>query len=345
MPEITSVETIRAKLREFEGRVDGAIAAANALNRIKTDAAKLLNDIQETEKKCVKNESKTKQSLEKCEVVRAELGQLQNEWKTLKQQVDSAQSESRRIGDTLLSSFDVAIQSLDKKVTDAEKRLKTANETSLTKQADLLGRLAENTQTQADAAEKSQYFVAETEAKFYGLIATLEDDLQSEVQDKFATAEKRMAAEMQRIEQHLQQVQKTLHDSVESKAQNYQRLLREEMAVFKAEMQRNLIAQEQSIDRRLTDFLNKQNAMVQNLSQQIDSFNRATQAQSADLKITNTSLAELRLSSAKVEAKLAPQEGAVTALRETSQDTAKRLEKTLDKLKKISFIGKDFTGI
>ena len=85
--------------------------------------------------------------------------------------------------------------------------------------------------------------------------------------------------------------------------------------------------------------------MVQNLSQQIDSFNRATQTQSADLKITNTSLAELRLSSAKVEAKLAPQEGAVTALRETSQDTAKRLEKTLDKLKKISFIGKDFTGI
>lgn len=367
MPEITSAETIRAKLREFESRVDGAITAANVLNRIKTDAAKLLNDIQGTENKSVKNEAKIQASLEKTEGARSQLTQLQNDWKTLKQQVDLAQSESRKIGDTLLSSLDLAIQSLDKKVIDAEERLKTTNETSLAKQADLLGRLAANTQTNADVAEKSRSFVAETEAKLHGLLATLQDELQAEVQDKFATAEKRLASETQRIEQHLQQVQKTLHDSVESKAQNYQRLLREEMGVFKAEMQRNLAAQEQSIDRRLTDFLNKQNAMVQNLSQQIDSFNRASQAQSANLHRADAKIvelaaafgvqketaarellactgnvAELRTLLMKTQAQLGSQEWAMTAVKKTSQDTAIRLDETLDKLRKSIITGRIF---
>jgi hypothetical protein len=46
MPEITSVETIRAKLDEFEDRMDGAITAAKTLARIKTDAERLLTDVQ-----------------------------------------------------------------------------------------------------------------------------------------------------------------------------------------------------------------------------------------------------------------------------------------------------------
>ena len=40
MSEITSVQTIRAKLNEFEERVTGAIDAANTLARIRTDAEK-----------------------------------------------------------------------------------------------------------------------------------------------------------------------------------------------------------------------------------------------------------------------------------------------------------------
>ena len=56
-------------------------------------------------------------------------------------------------------------------------------------------------------------------------------------------------------------------------------------------------------------------------------------------------VAELRLLLTRVEAKMDPQDGAITALRQTSQDTAKRFDQTLDKLKKTSIIGRNFIGI
>lgn len=350
MPEITSVETIRAKLREFEQRVDGAIAAANALARIRADAEKLVVHIEGIEKKSEKTDTKLQKSLEKTESVRLQLNQLHSEWETLKQQLETAQGESRTIGKTLLVQLDSAIQSLAREVADAEEGLKTANKISLAEQADLLRQLAESTQANADAADKAQSFVADTGIRLDGLLATLRDDLQAEVHDRFAKSEKLFESEAQRIEANLEQVQGTLRKAIETKAENYQRLLREEMSVFKVDIQRNLAHQEQAIDRRLTDFLNKQNVMVQNLSQQIDSFNRVSQAQSADLGITNTKIhqltamlsvqketagrellairggvAELRSLLTKVEAKLGPQDGAITALSQTSQDTAKRL--------------------
>ena len=80
MPEIASVERIREKLREFEERVDSAVAAAKTLARIKGDAEKLLTNIEGVS-------TKSEQSLQKAEGVRLQLQQLQNEWDTLKQQV------------------------------------------------------------------------------------------------------------------------------------------------------------------------------------------------------------------------------------------------------------------
>lgn len=367
MPEITSVQTIRAKLNEFEERVEGAIDAANTLARIKTDAEKLIAHIQGIEKKSEKTETKIEKSLEKAEGVRFQLQQVQRDWETLKQVVNNAQGESRKIGDLLLSKLDAAIQSLGKKVADAEERLKAANKTSLVERADLLKRLDASTQANAEIAVKAQSFVTDTADRLGGLLTTLRDDLQAEVQGKFVKAEKLLESEAQRVEKHLEQVQETLRKVVESKAENHQRLLREEMSAFKAEMQRNLEHHEQAIDRRLTDFLNKQNAMVQNLSQQIDSFNRVSQAQSTDLwdasskindlvaaidtqkeaggKVVATltgGMTELRTLLTKVDAKLGSQDGSIAALEQVSQDTATRLNQTLDKLKQLPLFGGKF---
>jgi len=367
MPEITSVKNIQAKLREFEQRMDGAIAAADALAHIRKDAEKLVVHIQGIEKKSEKTDTKLEKSIEKAEGVRLQLNQFQHDWEKLKQQLETAEGESRKIGQMLLDQLDSAIQSLGRKLTDAEERLKAVNKISLAEQADLLRKLAASTQANAEAAEKAQSFVADTGEQLDGLLATLRDDLQAEAQDRFAKSEKLFESEVQRIEAKLGQVQETLRKAVESKAESYQRLLREEMSAFKADIQRDLAQQEQAIDRRLTDFLNKQNAMVQNLSQQIDSFNRASQAQSADLATTNTKItelaaafgtqkeaggremlaltggvAELRLLLTTVETKLGLQDGAIAALSQTSQETAKRLNQTLDKLKQLPLLGGKF---
>ena len=367
MPEITSVETIRAKLREFESRVDGAIATANALARIKTDAEKLVGHIAGIEKKSEKTDTKLQKSLEKAEIVRRQLDQLHGEWGTLKQQLAAAQDESRTIGARLDAQLDSAIQTLVRRVAAAEEGLKTANKISLAEQADLLGQLAASTQANAKVAEKAQVFVADTGARLDGLLATLQDDLQTSIQGSFTQSEKWLESEIHRIEADLRQAQETLRHAAGHKAENYQQLLREEMIAFKADIQSNLLQQEQAIDRRLTDFLAKQNVMVQNLSQQIDSFNRAAQAQSADLGVSNAKLSELagmffshreksekellmlnsRVSElqslfAKTETTLGVQNERISALGQAAQETARRLEKTLDRLRQIRFIGGNF---
>lgn len=360
MPEITSVETIRAKLREFEERVDGAITAAKTLARIKTDAEKLLTDIQGIS-------TQSEHSLQKAEDVRLQFQQLQGEWETLKQQVDMSEHESKETRDLLLSELNSAIQSLGRRVVEAEERLKSANKTSLAEQADLLKRLDASTQANADIAAKAQSFVTETGGRLDGLLATLRGDLHAEVQDKFAKTEKLLWSEAQRVEEHLEQTHETLRKGIESKAEHHERLLREEMSAFKEEMQHNLAQHQQAIDRRLTDFLNKQNAMVENLSQQIDSFNRVSQTQLTDLGLTNAKIselvaafdaqketagrelavhtgefAELRALLTKVQSNLRSQEGSIAALAQALQSTTTRLDQTLDKLKQLPMVGGKF---
>ncbi len=184
MPEITSVENIRAKLREFEERVDGAITAAKTLARIKTDADRLLTDIQGIS-------TKSEQSLQKADSIRIQLQQLQREWEALKQEVDKSQTESRETRELVLSELDSAIQSLGKKVAEAEERLKATNKTSLAEQADSLKRLDASTRANADVAAKAQSTVAETAGRLDGLLGTLREELHIELHGNFITSASR----------------------------------------------------------------------------------------------------------------------------------------------------------
>lgn len=351
-PEITSVEAIRAKLREFEQRMDGAIAAAHALTRINADAEKLLVHIKGVEAKTNKTDTKIQRSLEDAERASLQLNRLHEDWKTLKQQLETAQNDTRAIGKTLLSQLDKAVHSLARQVVDAEERLKSVNKLSQAEQTDLFSQLAASSKTNANAAEKAQSFVANTAMQLNNLLVTLRENLQDEIHDQFEKSEKLIESEVQRIEAHLEQTQGTLLNTVEITAESYQQQLREEMTAFKADIQRNLVFQEQAIDRRLTDFLNKQNAMVQNLSQQIDSFNRSSQAQSTNIGIVQTRVAELaqafgaQRDVGKQEMRTLMNEVAELSLllgkvevRFKSQDdtmaaTARRLEQTIDQLKK-----------
>ena len=157
----------------------------------------------------------------------------------------------------------------------------------------MLRRLDTSTRANADVAAKAQSTVAQTAARLDGMLATLREELHAEVHSKLTRAEELLESEAERVEKYLEQEQKTLRESVERQAGNHERLLHEEMTTFKEDMKRTLAEHQQLNDRQLTDFLNKQNALVQNLSQQIDSFNRVSQAQSADLATTNGKVGEL----------------------------------------------------
>lgn len=360
MPEITSVENIRAKLREFDERVEGAIIAAKTLTRIKGDAEKVLTDIQGIS-------SKSEQSLQKADAIRFKLQELQLEWHALRQKVEKSETESKETRDLVLSELDSAIQSLGKKVAESEERLKTANKTSLAEQAELLRRLDGSTRTNAETAASAKSLVLERTEKLGQVLNTIRDELQSETRIKLLHAEELLDAQLKATEQQIQEKFLSTTQTLTNTAENNDRVLRELMDAFKHEMKLNLSEHQQVIDRQLTDFLNKQNALVQNLGQQIDSYNRASQLQSAELASTNTKISEVAaalnthkttvtvelsaLSSdmeglkgllANVQTGLTSQDQANVALKLTLETTAARLEQTIDKLKQIPLVGSKF---
>lgn len=367
MPEITSIQNIQAKLREFEKRIDGAIVAANTLARIRTDAENFVTHIEGIGSKSEQANEKISLSLKNAEDVRFQLNKMQDEWETLKLQLEKTQDKSKNIEKSLLSEINSAIQLLSGKFTDAEERLKTVNKISLSEQTELLLKIAVSTKADAESVKKSQSFVADTGARIGGLLRTLRDDLHAEIQDGLIASENILKAKAQQIEESFEEKQQTLHTAIDSRSENYQRLLREEMKGFKAEIHRDLAQQEQSINNRLTEFISKQNVMILNLSQQIDSFNRASQAQlttiqTNDAKIREVSIAldtqqdienkntiawqsnieTLQALIIKIQSQIEHQDKSIIELTKITHQNSVRLDETLNKLQGIPLLGGKF---
>lgn len=327
MPEITSVEAIRTKLREFDERVEGAITAAKTLTRIKADAEKLLRDLEGIS-------TKGEQALQKAEGIRLKLQELRIEWDSLKLDVIKAQTESKETRDFLLSELDSAIRSIEKKLTETQEHLRSSNRASLSEQAELLKHLDGETRNNAAVAIKAKAVVVEQVEKLAQLLLTLRDELQGEVRTKLLHAEDLLESQFQSLRKELNE-----------RSTGHEQLLKSEIANFKTEMKRGLAEHQQAIDQQLTDFLNRQNALIQNLTQQIDSYNRVSQAQAVEFSAVNSKLMELLLLKpllAEVKRVLATQDERLTAVESSSQVAATRLDETLEKLKKSFFVGGKF---
>jgi chromosome segregation ATPase len=250
VPEITSVDAIRAKLREFGERVEGAITAADSIVGARSDADKLLKQLKSD---CTKG----KKYLGDLEKTRLALQQLQGDWNELKKQIEDSQAESERSWDLLLSDMESALQTLGKKLAEAEARIRGASEAVIAEQAELLKRLAAETARNADRAEQARAKAVERAEKLEQLLASVRDELRSEIRNTLLNTEKALGEKFQAVANGL-----------------------------KEEMAHELTEHRQGVDRRLTDFLNKQNALVQNLTQQIDGFQRAFQSLTDQFKQT-----------------------------------------------------------
>ena len=346
MPEITSVEEIRAKLRVFEERMDGAITAAKALARIKTDSEKLLAEINSLS-------TKSEQSVQKAEDAYLQLQNLQSDWETLKRQVDRTQAESREIHGWLLSELDSTIQSVETKLKEAEERLRETTESSLAEQAVLLKRLDTSTRANAEKVEDAKTLVLERAEKLSELLGTIRDELQSKINADFRYTEELLDLQFKEIEQKTEATLQSTTTLLADTAKNNEHFLREQMDSFKEEMKRNLLEHQQTTDRQLTDFLNKQNALVQNLMQQIDGYSRLSQAQSAKLDETGTGLTELSSELAvhktqatndltTLAANISELKVLFAKVESSSQATAAQLDETIGKLKNIPLVGSKF---
>jgi hypothetical protein len=299
----------------------------------------------------------------------------------LKERVETSLNESKGARDLLLSELVSATELLERKVAEAEERLKTTNRVSLAEQADLLKELDDNTRANAETALEARELVLERAEDLGRLLNTLRDELQSETRTRLSGTEELMEARLQTIEQQaekkLQSTIGNLNSEFQENTQNlseiaasHERLIREEINSFKEEMRRSLSEHQQSIDCQLTGFLNKQNALIQNLAQQIDSYQRVSQTLSVDLQSTKTQINELTLtfSNHKVAtsngvASLTEELNNLRALLNAARDQqalhdqmvnelgsslqalSERLEKTIQKLKEQPLLGNRFKDL
>ncbi|MDQ5911561.1 MAG: hypothetical protein QG599_3659 [Pseudomonadota bacterium] len=168
------------------------------------------------------------------------------------------------------------------------------------------------------------------------------------------------------LEDQLHEKLLNVEEKIDLKFKEVESNLYNQMHSFREEMKINLLQHSQAIDRQLTDFLNKQNALINNLTQQIDSYSRVSQAQASEILVINskinirdenTSKFESALNKiaerlSMVSSKLLNQDEKITKIESLSQAVeislngiAKRLDGTLKRLKESIFTRGKFNDI
>lgn len=306
MPEVTSVEAIRASLNEFQRHLDDALVAVRVFVEIRADARRHLDEIRTAS-------LKGQEAQRAAEGLRSQMDQLAAEWVRLKQEVVQA-------GD----------------------RLAEENRTAMAAQAELLGRLEASTRSSAATAEAARADVLEAAGRTETLLQTARHDLEEDVRTRLSHAEDLIESETRRVEKYLEQEHALLKDSVVQLRERTEQRVLLESSGFKEEVRLGLSEHQRTVDRQLTDFLSKQNALVQNLTQQIDSYHRAAQAQAAEHAQLAASVAEVNTGIGVVRSELAAVSETIRGLGATQEETAMRLERTLEKLRALPMVGSRF---
>ncbi len=335
MPEITHVEAIRKKLQQFDAQVDGAIAAAQALKRVKSDAEKQLE--------VLKGQSNQgEQALRKADGIRLQLQEIKAEWERLKQEVAKAETEGKETRDHLLTELDCITQLVGKRLVEVEEQLRSTNRASLAEQEEKLQGIESRTGKNADAAEQANALTQKRANDLEKLLALRHDELQRDVGSRLHDAEDRLESQFQEV-----------RNGLDAQSERLGRFLQTEIDAFKDAVKHDLAKHEGKIDRQITEFLNKQNALVQNLTQQIDSFQRVSRTQSEAIVATRTSLKELasefnahRAATTRERDTLAEEirelKVRVEKVELSLLDVSERLKSTLDKLKTLPMVGSKF---
>jgi chromosome segregation ATPase len=302
-------ENTHESLRDFDERISGAIAAAKVLGRIKSDAEGILNEIQGIARN-------GEQSLQKADSARLQFQKLHAEWLKGQEQLNQVLSESKEIRESLSSTMTAAADSLGSKLQEAEERLTLATRASLSEQRHLLQQLESATRANADTVSRAQVTVTQTDHRLSSLLASLREDLQTEVRTKLAAPEGMLASELHRLEARLAEEQSALRTSLES---------------------------------QMADFFKHQNSLVTNLARQIDSLKQTSREHAEELATTHRRLTDVTAASAEataqvaaIQEKLKSHWNAITAARHSIRETTSHLDETLDKLQRLPMFGRKF---
>jgi len=180
MPEITSVEAVRNKMREFEERIDGAIEAAATLARVRKDAESLRSKIAALWEK-------SQQSLGDAKAAAQQLQQTGQAFEQLKAQVQATQAGLEQTGGRVTQGLELAVRTIAEKLGEAEERLRRENQESLSQQAELLKGIDDSTRANADSAQRAAMLADGRAQQLEGLLSTIRSELDARLSSELST--------------------------------------------------------------------------------------------------------------------------------------------------------------
>lgn len=264
MPEITSSDNVKAKLREFDELFESAIDAAKKMVRLKTDAEKMEESIQVTQQKSAKTQE--------------QLQNIKEAWNELKDSVLKTQADVLQVKNNILEELDEAKRSLGEHLTAAEERLRNENAKSLIDHTGLKAASCAYAEKSADDSKT----VMERANQLEQLITSFRKEVHGEIKVEFSRSEELIQSMFHELEKNFEEKQQASLNSFTEKTDSLNKGLDDKMTLFKETIKKELFDHQAGIERQVTEFLNKQNLLVQNLTQQIDGFQRSAQTLSTE---------------------------------------------------------------
>ncbi len=252
MAEITSRDNVLIKLREFDEYMAGAISAAKTLIRSKTESEQIQETIQ-----------KTRQD---SDAIRMQLNNILSEWQKMKADVMKTLDDDRKTRQQALKELDGARISIGHRLSTAEERLQMKNAEVLLEHM----RLETSSREYAEKVISVRDSVMEQAHQLEHLLSSIREDLYAKIQDEYVKAK-------ELIKNDFRDKQQAVFRDFGEQSDKLSRGLQDNMSALQQEVKKDVLEHKQGIERHLTEFLSKQNILVQNLSQQIDGYSRSSQ--------------------------------------------------------------------
>jgi hypothetical protein len=312
MPEITSRDRITTKLQEFDDRLDGAYSAMEVMIGLKKETEKLAASVRKRQ--------------EDSAHIHDRLHLMQEEWDELREGATESQKDTEKSRQQLLVQFDQARVALDQHFNDEVDKLYKAN---IDSRAEYI-QFAEESRNHAEKAAMASESIADAVTRAECLLKTIEQNLSREIEERLAKVESLAKERLGIIEEEWNEKVVSLRQSVD-----------DNLISFRKEVKNALDEHQQGVDSHLIEFLAKQNILIQNLSQQIDGFQRTTQTLATEQQAVGRKIGILE----EVLSKISAQEMITGSLQNDMQALSARVGQIINRLQGSLFVKGSLKGL
>lgn len=320
MPEIINRNIIQAKLSQFDERIDGAIKAAEIIMQVKSDAMDVGESIS------VK--------MQEIEQLHSDFQTVSEEWHSLKNDVLKTQDDTDNARNRLVKKIDEIKPLLETFIKDSENRLRRENELSR----------KEHFQLELKTKEHFQGTIARYQAvvekgqTIEQLINSFRKDIEEQVKSSHQHSENEMQSRLSQVKEHYEKSIEKLY-----------KIIDEKQSLFEDNVKKELSDHQQGVERQVVDFLNKQNTLVQNLTQQIDGFHRLAQTLSSKVEQVSHGLKSLEdkmnRNMENLQEQINIQRSEIDSSKEGVQNLGELVEQIVNGLKSTPLLGSKFKNL